>query len=268
LSRSAFLFVVGLLYYSIWPADILHFYGVYMLITLLFLKASDRILIALIMTTIFSFPILISSYGYELGWNFDTYEYSGFWTTEGFFRNLFFNGFHPVIPWVAFMLYGVWIGRKQLNNLAFIRTAFWFSLIVFISIQVASSFLDQGSSSEVSVWSTDPMPPLPLYMLNGMSVATFVITSCIWVGIKMPHSFVIQILSKTGQLALTFYVGHVVIGMGIVELFSAKPYGTYSLEFSAVYAAFFSGLCVLFAHLWLKKKQIGPVEWGMRKLTF
>ncbi len=40
--RSVFLFVVGLLYIPLWPADILHFYGVYIAIAALFLTISDR----------------------------------------------------------------------------------------------------------------------------------------------------------------------------------------------------------------------------------
>ena len=51
-------------------------------------------------------------WNYEIGWNFETLEYQGFWTINGFIRNLFFNGFHPVIPWTSFMLFGYWFGKK------------------------------------------------------------------------------------------------------------------------------------------------------------
>ena len=42
LKRAAFLFVVGLSYYSIWPGDILHYYGLYLPIGVLFLSVSRK----------------------------------------------------------------------------------------------------------------------------------------------------------------------------------------------------------------------------------
>jgi len=42
LKRALFLLVVGIPYYSIWPADILRFYGVYMAIGVVFLAAPTR----------------------------------------------------------------------------------------------------------------------------------------------------------------------------------------------------------------------------------
>ena len=39
LSRAFFFFVVGLVYWPIWPADILHFYGAYIALSVVFLGA-------------------------------------------------------------------------------------------------------------------------------------------------------------------------------------------------------------------------------------
>ena len=73
-------------------------------------------------------------------------------------------------------------------------------------------------------------------------------------------------LNKTGQLALTFYVAHVIIGMGIIEAVNPEKMGNYPIEFSVAYALIFSILCVLFATYWLKSRENGPVEWVMRKI--
>ena len=43
--RALFLFIVGLSYIVIWPADILHFYGIYMLVILLLLSANEKIIL-------------------------------------------------------------------------------------------------------------------------------------------------------------------------------------------------------------------------------
>ena len=84
-------------------------------------------------------------FDYETGWNFLVLEYTDFWTFKGFIRNLFYNGFHPVVPWTAFMLFGLWYGKQDLTNDTFVKKSLRASLIVFASIQVFSVILFQFS---------------------------------------------------------------------------------------------------------------------------
>ena len=81
------------------------------------------------------------------------------------------------------------------------------------------------------------------------------------------NNIIVNALNKTGQLALTFYVAHVIIGMGIIEAINPSNMGEYSIEFSVIYALGFSLICILFAVVWKKHKESGPLEWIMRKLT-
>ena len=78
LKRALFLFIIGISYITIWPADILHFYGIYMLITALVLYASPRLLLILSTTLILGYFLLISTFLYEESWNFKTFEYADF----------------------------------------------------------------------------------------------------------------------------------------------------------------------------------------------
>ena len=61
------------------------------------------------------------------------------------------------------------------------------------------------------------MPPLPIYMLNGIAIAILVISLCILLGKRYATNKVVVALKNTGQLALTFYVAHVVLGMGVID---------------------------------------------------
>ena len=275
LKRALFLFIVGISYIAIWPADILHFYGIYMAITILLLTSKERTLIATAITLIVAFPILMTFWNYETGWDFNTLDYQGFWTLKGFMRNLFFNGFHPVIPWTAFMLFGYWFGKQDLHNDKFIKKTFWISSIIFVSIQALSyltiSFLSEGNqeiAKELTeILGTNPMPPLPIYMFNGSAIAFAIISACIIIAKRFENNKIIDALNKTGQLALTFYVAHVIIGMGIIDVINPAKMGNYSVEFSVVYALVFSLLCIVFAVIWRKYKTSGPLEWIMRKIT-
>ncbi|PQB06784.1 hypothetical protein BST83_06155 [Polaribacter filamentus] len=275
LKRALFLFIVGISYIAIWPADILHFYGIYMAITILLLTSKERTLIATAITLIVAFPILMTFWNYETGWDFNTLDYQDFWTAKGFMRNLFFNGFHPVIPWTAFMLFGYWFGKRDLHNDKFIKKTFWISSIIFVSIQALSylsiSFLSEGNQETAKelteILGTNPMPPLPIYMFNGSAIAFAIISACIIIAKRFENNKIIDALNKTGQLALTFYVAHVIIGMGIIEAINPAKMGNYSVEFSVVYALVFSLLCIVFAVIWRKYKTSGPLEWIMRKVT-
>ena len=111
------------------------------------------------------------------------------------------------------------------------------------------------------------MPPLPVYMFNGIAFSIAIISVCIRVGKRFPTNKVLLALSKTGQLALTFYVAHVVIGMGIIEAINPSQMGQYQIGFSIAYALAFSLLCVLFANYWLIKRKHGPLEWLMKKIV-
>jgi uncharacterized membrane protein YeiB len=273
--RALFLFILGISYIAIWPADILHFYGIYMAITMVLLTRKENTILIAGIAIILVYPIILTFLNYETGWHFDTLDYQDFWTFKGFIRNLFFNGFHPVIPWTAFMLFGYWFGKQDLHNDKFVKKIFWMSTIIFISIQVVSylsiSILSEGNQEAVleltEILGTKPMPPLPIYMLNGIAIAFALISGCILLGRKFENSFIIDALNKTGQLALTFYVAHVIIGMGIIDLINPSKTKSYSIEFSVIYAIVFSLLCIVFAVIWKKYYNSGPLEWVMRKIA-
>lgn len=275
LKRALFLFIIGLSYIVIWPADILHFYGIYMLFALFLINKKSKTILYAAFIIIFCYPILLLFFNYETGWNFNNLEYIDFWKPNGFIRNLFFNGFHPVLPWSAFMLIGIWFGKQDLTNTLFLKKSAWISFSIFIVIQLFSklsiTLLTDGNPNTTeeleSILGTNPMPPLPIYMISGSSIAVLVISICILISQKLQHHFIIKTLTKTGQLALTFYVAHVVLGMGFIEFISDKKLGEHSLNFSIIYGLLFSLGCIIFALIWTKYKKSGPLEWIMRKVT-
>jgi uncharacterized protein len=272
--RALFLWAIGLIFYIVWPADILHFYGVYIIITALVINSSNRALLGLTASLIIVYPFTMLLISYEQGWNFDNLEYIDFLTIKGFFRNLFLNGFHPVLPWVAFMLFGLWFGRKNLNDVIFIKKALLWSTIAFILIQ-GLSFLtiellvdSTTTKAELSeIFGTNPMPPLPFYMISGCSISIFIISICILAAKQFESSKIILTLAHTGQLALTFYIAHIVVGIGIITTIYPKELGTYSLAFSIGSALLFSVSCIVFASFWRRKFSGGPLELLMRKIT-
>ncbi|MGH1334651.1 MAG: DUF418 domain-containing protein [Aureispira sp.] len=269
--RALFLFVFGLLYWWIWPADILHFYGLYMLLTLLLLRQSTRRLLGASLGIMFLFPLLLLVFNYEAGWNFATLDYIDFWTVEGFLRNLFFNGFHPVIPWAGFMFFGLWLGRQPLEQKAWLKKAGTWSLGIFIALQAFSYGLpllfSEAAQEGLNLWlGTAPMPPMPFYLLSGAASSTALITACILWGQASPSSFFLRLLVQTGQLALTLYMAHILLGIVVIETCFDTPLGSYFWHFSLIAALLFNLLSVFFANLWLHFFSSGPFEALMRRI--
>jgi len=275
LKRAAFLFVIGLTYYLIWPADILHYYGLYLSIGVLFL-ASHRVVLQIIsIILVIGYSISIMFFNYETGWNWTTLEYIDFYTINGFLRNLFFNGFHPVIPWIAFLLTGIWIGRINFNDAKKLKQTTIISLAIYIFFKIISLTLiylaDKiipGEAQDIEfILGTTPMPPMFFYMITASSLAVFVISLSIYLTKKMFVNIFVKMIINLGQLALSIYIFHVVIGMLALQLISGKLEGAFSAEFVFIYGLGFNILMLLFSYFWRLKFKRGPIEFIMRKIT-
>ncbi len=60
--------------------------------------------------------LLLFTLNYEAGWDWGTPTYDCFWTLKGTARHLFFNGFHPVVPWLGFLFVGMVLGRPDVTD--------------------------------------------------------------------------------------------------------------------------------------------------------
>lgn len=273
--RALFLWVLGLSYWWIWPADILHYYAIYMLVIMLVWRWRPTVALWVALAMILLYPLLFLVLDYEAHWNFVTLEYEGFWTVTGFLRNLLVDGFHPVLPWAAFMLVGYWYGCQDLRDEALLKKTLYGAGLGWLLVQGLSwgaiEVLSEGQAAERvllgQVLGMSPMPPFPFYMLNGICSALFVIALGILWGLRQPTAVGVVAFAQTGQLALTFYVLHVLLGMGLVEVWAPEQFGQHSLTFSVGYALVFSLCCMGVAALWKRYFKEGPLEALLRRLT-
>ncbi len=269
LIRAVLLVVLGLSYSPIWPADILHFYGFYIGISAFLFMVPNRNLWVLSVTFVIGWLVLNIPFNYEAGWNWDTLEYSGFWTASGMLRHIFFNGFHPVFPWAAFLFIGIWLGRQNVANAVVRKKIFIHASLVAIGTEVLSKILIQSVETVepvlVDLVKTGPMPPMPQYIFAGAGTAVAVIMFCIHMAQKLSENQFIAALVKTGQLSLTFYVAHVIIGMGILESMGLLYHQ--SIEMVWVAGLTFNVSAIVFAVVWKSKFNTGPLEWVFKKLA-
>ena len=274
LRRALFLFVVGTLYTSIYSADILHFYGLYIAVAAFALTTSARRLWVSSVGLVILFVALCLLLDYEQGWNWKTLEYQGLWTPSGAFRHLFFNGFHPVVPWLGFLFAGMLIGRQDMGDSAVRRRVLVWGVGVALIAECASRILlrvllrDAGAEEAetlVAVFGTGPMPPLPLYMLAAGGTASAIIAASVTLGQRCGSRPWLRPFVATGQLALTLYVAHVLVGMAILE--SMGRLENQTLPFALLAATVFCAASVAFSSVWRDRFKRGPLEAIMRALT-
>lgn len=271
--RALFLFVIGWAFFPIWPADILHYYGVYLAIGALVLFASTRWLWILAAAAVVVSSVFSVTFDFFANWDLTTYSYQGLATPTGFLRNLFFDGFHPVFPWIAFYLFGMWLGRTDLRDGAWRRKLAIVSALVVVATEVLAWTLlgpKGGSLAAVDdqswrwLFSVEPIPPLPMYVLAGAGTAVLVICGSIWLTEHLPAS-AMEPLVSTGQLALTIYLAHILVGMGVLETLGRLE--NQSLAWAVTTSALFSVTAIAFAWLWRRRFRRGPLEALMRRVA-
>ena len=271
--RALFLFVVGLAYTPLWNADILHFYGVYIAIGAFVLSWPGLGLAALAVAVNIGSFVMLVGLDYEAGWNWATLEYEGLFTPVGMVRHLFFNGFHPVFPWLSYLLLGIWLGRQDLRDRA---RRLWIGgagLGVVVRVSALSAWLigrigtaiDGDLETTIALFGTSPMPPNVFAMLAGSGAAVFVIAAAVEIEQHVRGMRLTRALVSAGQLALTLYVAHVVLGMGGLLLVGRLE--DRSLVFALSSAAAFMVVAVVFADAWRARWSRGPLEALMRRIT-
>ncbi len=268
--RALFLLVLGLLNSLIFDADILHYYALYFFFGVLFLRMSSTGLIASIIMLMLCFIIMLLTLDYDLNWDWKSYSYQNFWTFEGFVLNLFFNGWHPVLPWLSFFLFGIFLSRLSLERVSVQLKLFVIGFIVLISVEGLSLFilsLLAGAEQDLrDIATTEPIPPMPFYMIAGMSGACIVLAFSLWISRWLKDTALLKLCNQTGRQTLTLYVTHILLGMGTLEALGLlEGQNTIGNTDTAVFASALFCLCAVF-YIWVYSKffKRGPIENLMR----
>lgn len=261
--RALFLLVLGLLNLTLFPADILHYYAVYFALAVLWLRASPQVLLASIAGLAAGSFWALLQWDYSQGWNWQTLEYAGLWHWPGAVRNLLFNGFHPLLPWMCFFLLGMLLARLQLSRPR-VQHALLLLGVLLLGAGQGVQHLAQGTPWQGWL-GTQPMPPGPAYVLTGTGAACSAIAMCLWVSRRYPGDW-LQPLTAAGRMTLTLYVGHILLGMGTLEWLGLLD-GSASLPAVLLWALLFLMLATGAAWLWSWRFARGPLETVMRRIA-
>ena len=276
LKRSWFLFTLGLLLYTWWPGDILHFYGGYMHIAAFLLFASNRQLMISAIFAILVFHALLLIIPVETGWDFTKFQPVDFWTPTGFLRNTFYNGWNSIFPWIAYFFLGMWIGRLQWADKKVKKRIFILGLALFVTFQLLRILAKQQLFNDfvTGYIMSEYFPPYLPFMFITAGFAMMVISLLYVVGEKAKDHKIIRGLSQTGRMTLTHYVLHLTIGMLMLSQLTNLEYtanvqsGMHASPlFILIFTVAYCLITVLFSVVWSKYYKHGPLESIMRKFS-
>jgi len=269
LVRSLFFFAVSDLFIRVWPMDILHFFAAYFfLAAVFFLGASGR-------TLLWSAAGITVVSTVEMAWRGESYfEHLDYSTFMGWARDTFLDGIHPVLPWLAFVLVGMWLGRLDLRDRVLRQRLLLGAIVTATLAEVASVALCHLSVSGIAdltparfphLFTTRLSPPGPLYVISASATAIAAIVICFALVERFPRNVVVRSLVAAGQLSLTLYIGHAVVGAG--ALYALGRLDDHSIWFVLAYWLGYFVLSVAFATWWRGRYALGPVEWVMRAVS-
>ncbi|MCF4176112.1 DUF418 domain-containing protein [Vibrio sp. McD22-P3] len=268
LKKSAFLLLIGLLNMLVFDADILHYYALYFLIGFFFIDFKMRSLVTSIILFNIVFLVLFFTFDYDKGWSWDNYTYVGFWTGSGFVRNLFFNGWHPVFPWMSFFIFGIILSRLVLSHKRTQAKLVIFGLLGSLLASILSACFKEYN---LYLFSTEPIPPVPFYILTGISFSSLILGSCLLLCQSTRVFRYLKYFCPAGRQTLTLYLTHIYVGMGLLESFAMIGNQTQTTLSALFCSLIFCSLSSVYAYVWSKYYTYGPIEWLMRffvKLSF
>ena len=267
--RAVFLLVVGLVNALIFEADIIHYYAFYFLVGVFLLPLSNRLVLLGIVMVNLVFCCMILLLDYNQGWNWENLTYSDFWTPAGFVRNLFFNGWHPVFPWVGFLFYGIMLSRMSLARWTTQRNLMIGGCLLVVLAEttgaIVTPLLAEIDPELTFLSTTEPLPPLPLYTIAGMGAASIVIGGCLALSGWAGRVGILRFVTPAGRQSLTLYLAHILIGVTALEVLGLI--GDQSLTTAVIAALTFCACAMIYAYLWAKRFKRGPMETLMRRLA-
>ncbi len=272
--RGLLLLAVGHVFDWVWPGTILPFYGLYFIIaSFLFTWRLRRLVAAAVLAALGAAALqmwneqrLLDGDG-ELWFLQRAVDGGGaLRSPRNLVADLLVRGTHPVMPWLAFMIAGMLLGRL-LTELGGLRrrliVAGLGAVAVGYALSTATRMLTAGSEGRVAdhlrhLTRTDPFARGLLYTLTalGSSVAAVVLVCA--VAERWPTATPVDVLRRAGQMSLTLYLAHALVFNVAVDWLHWV--GGTGLDTALLLSAVFWLFGVTLAAWWQRLFGQGPAE--------
>ncbi|MEX0886097.1 MAG: DUF418 domain-containing protein [Phycisphaeraceae bacterium] len=244
---------------DIGPLVILHFYAIYFLLAIPALLASDRLLLtasALLAVVGPACYYVIEQLRPDWVVRWNPVELTD--PPLVIVRELLISGSYPAIVWLAPFLFGMWLGRRRLHATG-TRLAM---LVGGAAVMLVTARLDANlpTSSWWQLVSGEAHSQMIVWLVGGLGAATATLALCLWLTDWLGR--LMWPLVAMGQLALTVYVGHLLLLAAMPSVFKA-----WEVDRAAILVANFTAGVLVLATLWRLAFSRGPLEGFMHLLS-
>ncbi len=174
-------------------------------------------------------------------------------------HGIILSGPYPLITWLAPFLFGLWLGRQDLRSAGVRSVLVLWGLAIAVTSWVASWVLEMllEVDGELIGWAylvvDGPHRQMPLWVIGSTAAATALLGAALVLADAFPRAT--RPLVQTGQLALTVYVGHLLV------LHSAPEAATADEIIRAIgILGVFAIVALAFSSLWRRRFRRGPLE--------
>ena len=260
--RAVVLLPLGLLLQALDTrvAVILQYYAVYFLIAIPAVRLPDRWLWRGAMVITVVAPVL-----YLLGWFWEPDWYAPGpmprWTDPvDLVRELLWTGYYPAVVWSGPLLFGMWLGREDLRAPRTRRALVFGGALTATAAYVLAWSLTSlvgAPPEDAASWRwlavAEPHSEMPLWIISAVAVASVVIGTCMYAADRAPRTT--WPLVAAGQLALSIYVGHL-----LVLEFAPQWLVRETVAAAALSVLRFTAVAVAAAAVWRAVFARGPLE--------
>jgi uncharacterized membrane protein YeiB len=262
--RGVLLYAAGMLFDFIWPGTILPFYGaMFVIAALLFMLRTRWVLLVGVIAALAGWSIRWWRFERELDGHATT------WLTDpgprsprGLVFDLFVNGTHPLLPWLAILCAGIVLGRV-LPLTSWRPVAAGVGITLYAVANLVSSAAT-GTRAR-TVLSDDPFERGLVYTASALGTALVAFAAISWVADRFTDSWPVDVLRRAGQMSLTIYLGHALVfnlAVDSFDLIEPRGLGT-ALAAAAVYWVAATAASVAYQRRYGR----GPAERLYRRLT-
>ena len=262
--RGLILFVFGVWFDYIWEGTILPYYG-----AMFFLAAW-------MFTLRIRWLVTIGVAAALAGWSIHWWVYERArdgrttrWLTsptrlspDGLILDVFVNGTHPLLPWLAFFCAGIVLGRL-------LATTWWRTAAIAggFTLFTLASLVSASASGEraLVLTSTDPFDRGLVYVMSALGTALIAFAAISWVADRFTDAPLIDVLRRAGQMSLTLYIAHAFVFNLVVDWLDwIRPTG---LDTALLFSAGFWVAGIAAAVAWQRRFGRGPAEAVYRRLS-
>ncbi len=271
LRRAAALFLIGWAFSVVWEADILHFYGMYLLVGAVLLPVSRRLLASVaILIWLVSAAIYIDSGGDPA-----LEAYMGVWRQFApLADDLLVGGTYAAFPWLVFLSIGMWIGKsadafspRAWKSIAIVGLALMVTgeVVSLRGLDVCPGFIDADIWELLTL--SDSFPVSPLFAVSTAAGCAALIAGLRLIDARVLAWRWLAPVCATGRMSMTLYIAHILLARGV-----AKGIGLISGTEAYRQAAYMATILICIsslgvAHWWLKSHSRGPLEQFFRWLS-